>query len=65
MKDFTVAVFPMEHSTGFARKYTAYTRYYNPKWPGCCLHTMPANSGMEAKKAAIIEHKEKCVPMEK
>ena len=42
--------------------YMAYTTWYNPQWKGCCEHTVEAINGTAAKKAAIREHKEQCLP---
>lgn len=42
--------------------YRAYTTWYNPEWKGCCEHQVEAINGTEAKKLAIEQHKEQCVP---
>ena len=47
-REYTVAVFP-----GKPGGKRAYLRDYNPAWPGCCLHTIVATSGREAKSLAI------------
>jgi hypothetical protein len=52
-----VGVFPPDESD---RHYRAYTRWYNPEWPGCCEHEVEAINGTEAKKLAIQEHKDQC-----
>lgn len=57
----TVAVF--EHAQAMrATRLTAYTRDYSPSWPGICLHRdIEAVNGNAAKKAAMAEHREKCM----
>jgi hypothetical protein len=58
-KAITVGVFPPDERE---RSYRAYTRWYNPQWEGCCEHTVDAVNGSEAKRAAIQEHKDRCIP---
>jgi hypothetical protein len=58
-KAVKVGVFPPDADTRF---YRAYTRWYNPQWKGCCEHTVEAVNGTAAKKLAIEEHKERCLP---
>ena len=58
MNTITVAVFAHRGKRG--PRFMAYTRDYNTAWPGCCVHTMQASSGNEAKARAIAEHREKC-----
>lgn len=57
MKKYIVAVFPIEEKGG---QFTAYLRYYNPAWPGCCLHNTSAENGSAAKRQAIADHKSRC-----
>jgi hypothetical protein len=58
-REFTVAVFP--HERGAKRRYMAYTLWYNPEWPGCCLHKIGyAPNGEQAKKWAIAELRAVC-----
>ena len=54
---FVVAVF--QHNRGRGRKplLTAYTRYYNTSWDGCCMHLVRAENGTQAKREAIGSHK--------
>jgi len=56
---FRVAVF--EHPKKRSVMLMAYTRDYNPAWPGCCLHEVPAPNGDEAKRVAMAEHRERCM----
>lgn len=57
LKLIKVGVFP---PSGDSHVYMAYTRWYNPQWPGCCEHEVEAVNGTIAKKIAIKEHKERC-----
>ena len=50
MQQITVAVFNQYH-------WSAYTCWYNPSWPGCCLHEVNAQNGTAAKKIALTECK--------
>jgi hypothetical protein len=43
-------------------KLTAYTTWYNPTWDGCCEHVVQAATGEEAKRAAMEEHRQRCLP---
>lgn len=58
-KSYRVGVFKHERASGRAF-YMAYVRDYNPAWDGCCVHPIEAESGKEAKRVAIQEHKERC-----
>lgn len=60
LREFIVGVFA-ENQPGRKPKYSAYTTWYNPEWDGCCLHRVIAATGKEAKKIAIIKHKEDCM----
>ena len=52
LRPYRVAVFPGPNPT-LRRQWTAYLRDYYPSSPGCCMHTVQAATGSEAKKAAI------------
>lgn len=39
----------------------AYTLWFNPSWPGCCLHQVEAETGQEAKVKAKNIHRESCM----
>lgn len=43
----------------------AYTRIYNPAWPGCVEYEVFAASGKEAKRAAIKARKAESMSHEK
>lgn len=59
-KEIKVGVFPFRETS--TTRFNAYTTWYNPEWKGCCEHTVSAVNGTEAKKLAIQEHKERCLP---
>jgi hypothetical protein len=59
MKSFRVGVFEIEQ--GRRTVLLAYTREYSPSQQGCCLHSVEATNGTEAKRAAIAEHRERCM----
>jgi hypothetical protein len=58
-KLITVGVFSNDEG---GRGFRAYTRWYNPQWPGCCEHKVEAINGGEAKKLATQEHRDRCLP---
>jgi hypothetical protein len=41
------------------RRFSAYTTWYNPQWPGCIEYEIDAMNGTEAKKLAIKLRREK------
>jgi hypothetical protein len=51
-----VAVF-YDDSPRLRVRWGAYTNWYSPTWPGCCMHEVEAKNGTEAKKLAIAECK--------
>lgn len=55
MSKIKVGVFPRQGEKKI--RYMAYTRDYNPQWPGCCEHLVDAANGTEAKAKAIEAHK--------
>jgi hypothetical protein len=64
--EFTVYVYALrrydrwEHPDKlFKPQLIAYTRY---RADGCCVHQIRAKSGYAAKKAAIRQHREECLP---
>jgi hypothetical protein len=59
-KLFQVGVFT-EFRDGRKPLISAYTTWFNPEWEGCCVHGIRANSGAEAKKMAIEDHKKRCL----
>lgn len=63
-RTFKVGVFPVFPFDDHNTRFNAYTTWYNPNWKGCCEHTVDAINGTEAKKLAIQEHKEHCIPEE-
>lgn len=58
-RPFLVGVFEHPHKRSVALM--AYTRYYNPSWPGCCEHTVSAISGTQAKIRAMDDHRARCM----
>lgn len=60
MKEFSIGVFT-EWRNGRKPKISAYSTWYNPDWKGCCVHKVSADTGTEAKKMAIEDHKRKCM----
>ena len=56
---FTVGVFEQQRSKSV--RLLAYTIEYNPEWKGCCEHIVVAESGAEAKRMAMKEHRENCI----
>jgi len=63
VKSFEVGVFTHERP-GRKPLVTAYTTWYNPEWKGCCVHKIDAENGTEAKKLAIRDHRNLCMPKE-
>ena len=61
LRPFKVGVFPRAGKRPGILLYNAYTTWYNPEWSGCCEHMVNAISGTEAKRAAIAEHKARCI----
>jgi hypothetical protein len=61
MAVFKVVVFTTDRGATRNPLVTAYTRWFNPSWEGCCLHHVEAATGAEAKRKAIGEHKTRCV----
>lgn len=57
----TVGVFTREGKRG-GKQFSAYSRDYNPEWPGCCEHLVPEESRKDAKKIAVAEHRARCLP---
>ena len=55
---YTVAVFQHDRGVGRAPIISAYTRWFNPTWEGCCLHRVGAENGTAAKKIAIAHHRD-------
>jgi len=55
MKKYTVATFYQKTEPLKLKSINAYLRDYNPTWPGCLIFEIEAESGGEAKKAAVAQ----------
>ncbi len=56
-----VEVGVFEHPGKRVTRLDAYTMWFSPLWPGCCLHRVNVERRSQAKKAAMAEHRNKCV----
>ena len=57
-----IPVYVFNHHGKRKLRFTAYTLWVNPDWSGACRHDVEAVNGTAAKKVAIQQHKETCVP---
>lgn len=59
MKEFRVGVFAEQRARSVCL--SAYTVWFDPNWTDCCVHTVTANNGSEAKFIAKQQHRENCM----
>ena len=59
MASYRVGVF--EHPGPRRIRLRSYVREYSTQWPGCCEHTVEADTGREAKRRAEDEHRSRCL----
>ena len=59
MKLYGVGVF--EHPGKRRVLLMAYIHNFQPSWPGCCLHRVIADSGVQAKAMARGAHRDMCM----
>ena len=60
MREWRVGIFEHERRSG--RVFLmAYVRDYNPEWEGCCVHTVIADTGGQAKDNARSGHRRECM----
>ncbi len=55
MRQFRVGVF--EHQGTHRVRLEAYTVWFSPDWPGCCVHHVEATNGTIAKRIAKDQHR--------
>jgi hypothetical protein len=57
---YKVGVFTETTKRG-GHRFRAYVRTYSQEWKGCCVHEVETWSGDEAKRLAILDHRDHCI----
>lgn len=57
-RTYRVATFAEDRGPNRKLRFSAYTLWYSPEWPGCIQYDIEAESGTAAKKIAIARRRE-------